>query len=354
MARIDVLLPVKNCAPFLAEAIDSVCNQQYTDWRLLVLDHGSTDGSDRIVEQFAERDRRVQLHRLPHLNGLAALLNAGLDLCDAQLVMRHDADDVCFPWRMPYTLSAFARAPNAVAIGSQVELIDARSRTIGALRLPTGAARITAGCFFRNPVCHPSVTFHLAAARRLGVRYGIDFLQVADPGDSMRVDGLVEDYLLFGQLALLGKCQNLPTPLIRYRWHENNVSKLRYREQMALSLRVSRFLARSYSALHHLPYFDPAPFCNHGSRLFDMGAQRDFDLQFMQMQECLQQQLGASEDLSRELHFRRVLAHRTVPRMLARYWRFKRREQLESGEWYTVRSWLLHQFTGRANLPAEP
>ena len=44
MAAIDVMMPVKNGLPFLPEAIDSIRNQSFADWRLLVLDHGSTDG----------------------------------------------------------------------------------------------------------------------------------------------------------------------------------------------------------------------------------------------------------------------------------------------------------------------
>ena len=45
MATIDVLMPVRNGMPFLAEAIDSIRKQTFSDWRLLVLDHGSSDGS---------------------------------------------------------------------------------------------------------------------------------------------------------------------------------------------------------------------------------------------------------------------------------------------------------------------
>ena len=59
MATFDVLLPVKNGIDYLAEAIDSICQQTFKDWRLLVLDHGSTDGSLELAQRYAEQDPRI-------------------------------------------------------------------------------------------------------------------------------------------------------------------------------------------------------------------------------------------------------------------------------------------------------
>ena len=52
MAKIDILLPVKNGLDFLAESLDSICAQTFKDWRLLVLDHGSTDGSRELAQAY--------------------------------------------------------------------------------------------------------------------------------------------------------------------------------------------------------------------------------------------------------------------------------------------------------------
>jgi glycosyltransferase involved in cell wall biosynthesis len=56
VAAIDVLTPVRNGMPFLAEAIDSIRRQTFFDWRLLVLDHGSADGSLELAQQFLPMD----------------------------------------------------------------------------------------------------------------------------------------------------------------------------------------------------------------------------------------------------------------------------------------------------------
>ncbi len=348
MATIDVLLPVKDGLPYLAASLDSVCRQSYRDWRLLVLDHGSCDGSLALARRYAETDRRIEVHCFPDADGLSGLLNRGLARCDARYVMRHDADDVCLPYRMRASLDAFARHPDVLVVGGLAEVIDAGGCHGGRLRLPVGIGRVSAASFFRNPFVHPALMMDLAGAARLGARYGIDFLRAAPLAAPMQVRGLAEDYLLFGQLAILGRCINLPQQLIRYRWHGNNLSVTRFDEQMRISLDISRFLARSFCALHGLPRFDPAPFCNHGGKVFDMGAERDFDHAFHDMAASLRRALGDSAQLRRELDFRHILANRSVPRMLGRFARFAAHNRGETGEWYAVKSWLLRAMPGKA------
>lgn len=346
MAMVDVLLPVKNCHAYLGEAIDSVCKQTFRDWRLLVLDHGSTDGSTELALSHAARDGRIKVHRLPEARGLSGLLNAGIALCDCRYLMRHDADDICLPTRIDVAVRALQAYPGKVVVGGQAELINGAGKTVGAMHLPLGSARVTAATFFRNPMLHPALLLDFAASERLGARYGRDFLRVLPPEQSMAVDALAEDYFLFGQLAMLGKCVNIPDYLIRYRWHDSNVSVLRFDEQMRLSLKISRFLARNFCTMHGVPAFDPAPFCNHGGKVFDMGEQREFDDEFAVMEATLQQLLGASDELARELTYRYVLATRNVPRMLLRYGWFRACHRPETGDWYAVKSWLLRHLPG--------
>src|SRR5688572_3354138 len=99
MAAIDVLMPVKNAGPYLSEAIESVIGQTVTDWRLLVLDHGSTDGSLEIAYAAAERDRRIEVFEFPTAEGLSGLLNQGLAQAHGRYVLRQDADDLSVPTR---------------------------------------------------------------------------------------------------------------------------------------------------------------------------------------------------------------------------------------------------------------
>ncbi|KQQ46344.1 glycosyl transferase [Duganella sp. Leaf126] len=356
MAKIDVLLPVKNGVEFLAESLDSVQAQTFRDWRLLVLDHGSTDGSLEMAAAYAARDPRIEVHPFPEAKGLSGLLNCGLDAANAEFVMRHDADDICLPDRMAVTLAAFEADPDCVAIGGQAEVMDGAGNKIGVMSVPVGRARVTAASLFRNPVAHPTAMLRLGALRALGARYGNDFLQALPQAQSMEVSHLAEDYFLFGQLAVLGKCNNVPQQLLRYRWHGNNVSAVKFMDQTALSLAISRFLARSFCARHQLPAFDPAPFVNHGGLLLEVEGQGNLDAAFDRMAAVLQRGMGGSPGLVRELDYRRVLASRNPLALVWRYYRFSRVHAAETGEWNAVRSWLVRALPGkrRMRVAAQP
>ena len=350
MARIDILLPVRNGLPYLGAAIDSIRRQSVKDWRLLILDHGSSDGSTELAARHADADRRIELFEYPHADGLAELLNWGLAQCDGRYVMRHDADDLCLPDRMARTLAGFRQHPGVAVISGEAELIDAQDVPIGELRLPMGSARLSAASLFRNPISHPALTMDRVVIGRLGAHYGGDFLGVLPAEECPQISGLAEDYLMFGQLALLGLCINLGKPLIRYRWHAANVSSMRAQEQMQLSLQISRFLARAFCRMHDVPLFDPAPFCNHGGQLLDLQHGPNYDAEFHTMALSLRRGLGATPQLERELRYRHTLAHRSTPYMLLRYARFRQQYPAETGEWLTLRSWLLRQLPGRALL----
>ena len=354
MARIDILLPVKNGEDYLAEAIDSVLAQTVTDWRLLVLDHGSTDGTCDMVAAYQARDPRIKLHSFPQAQGLSGLLNCGLDIADCEFVMRHDADDICLPDRIAVSLAAFEALPDCIAIGGQADVIDGAGNHIGELNLPVGVARVGAASLFRNPVSHPATMLRFDQVRKLGIRYGIDFLNVLPEHQRINVPALAEDYFLFGQLGVLGKVANLPNKLLRYRWHGNNVSITRYAEQMDVSLAISRSLVRSFCTIHGLPWFDPAPFCNHGGILFDVGGQKNFDVEFEQMAHAVRRGFGASAEVERELEYRKAISTRSAAALLWRYNRFRQANVPEGNEWNAVRGWVVRRLPGKRRISVSP
>jgi hypothetical protein len=360
MATFDVLLPVKDGIAFLAEALDSIVAQTFRDWRLIVLDHGSTDGSVELAAAYAERDARIVVRAFPEAQGLSGLLNCGLDLCDCKYVLRQDADDVSLPERMAVLARAFEADGALVVAGSLGDVIDARGKTIGQIDMPTGAHGIAAGALFRTPVCHPAAALRLSALHRLGtasgvaVRYGVDFIGAVPRARRLRVPALAEDYFLFGQLALLARCVNLDRKLIQYRWHGANVGATRHQAQMQVALDISRSLAESVAILHGVEQCDPAPFCNHGERLFEIDGRSDFSDGDELLGTVLRKLVPASAELERELAFRRVLARRDRATMAARFCSFAARYGARPAESRTVRSWLLRGWQKQAILRLTP
>lgn len=354
MAVIDVVMPVKNGKPYLEASVASILNQTFRDWRMLVLDHGSSDGSFEYMAGLAETDKRIEVMQFPEEVSFSEMLNAGLALCDSKFVMRHDADDISLPQRMARMVQAFEDDPALVCAGSLGEIINGQDRVVGRLDMPVEEGAYAPLSLFRIPSCHPAVCFRLDSLQRFGARYGSDFLGVLPGHRRLTVPSLAEDYFLFGQLALLGKCVNLKERLIQYRWHGQNVSKTKAMDQLRMALDISRTLAQSFAAMHGTAEFDPAPFCNHGERLFLIGQETDFREQFEAMRQALVKALPPSPGLTRELAFRKVLADRRSTAMGSSYLAFAARHGLRPSEWHTVKSWLAGGYRRQALLQIAP
>src|SRR5579871_2870885 len=95
---VSVLLPVYNGERFLAAAVRSVLEQTFSDFELIAIDDGSTDGSRAILEDFARRDARVRVISRPN-SGIVGALNDALAQARGEFAARMDADDLCLSGR---------------------------------------------------------------------------------------------------------------------------------------------------------------------------------------------------------------------------------------------------------------
>lgn len=172
MAAVDVLLPVRDAAGTLAEALASVRAQTFADFRCLVLDDGSRDSSAAVAEEVAAGDPRFELHRLPR-RGLVVALNEGIARLRAPLVARIDADDRMCPERLELQAAHLRDHPDVDVVSSRVEFFgDPLSAEMAAYRdwlnsLLTHDA-IVGDLFVEAPLPHPSVTMRSASLRAIG------------------------------------------------------------------------------------------------------------------------------------------------------------------------------------------
>src|SRR3954453_10350328 len=93
---VTVLMPAYNAGPYIREAIDSILQQTFTDFELLIINDGSTDDSINIIKSF--KDTRITLIDRQNI-GLIESLNEGLNIAKGEIIARMDADDVCLPAR---------------------------------------------------------------------------------------------------------------------------------------------------------------------------------------------------------------------------------------------------------------
>lgn len=119
MSRLDVWLPAFNAEATLGAALRSMVRQTFRDWRLWLVDDGSTDRTAEIADGFAARDPRIRVRRVRH-GGLVAALRAAAAVSDAPRFARMDADDVAHARRFELQLA------------SRADVVAARTRLLGA------------------------------------------------------------------------------------------------------------------------------------------------------------------------------------------------------------------------------
>jgi len=131
-AAVDVLVPVYNAAHTLVEAIRTIQEQSIRDIRLIVIDDGSTDQSLALIKGIAAQDARVLVLQKAH-SGIVDALNLGLPVCTADLVARHDADDLADPDRFARQMNYLLEHPECVAVSCFARHIDNAGIPIGTI-----------------------------------------------------------------------------------------------------------------------------------------------------------------------------------------------------------------------------
>ena len=200
---VTVLMPVHNAEKHLAEAVESILNQTFSDFELLCVDDGSTDTSPEILARYAGKDDRIRIIRNEKNNGIALSLNRGLKEAHTDLIARMDSDDASLPTRLALQVAFMAANPDVLISSGGMALYE----TDMCISLPTDDATIRIHLLWKSPFCHPAVIFRRTPVLEAG---GYDTAAIP-----------AEDYELWTRLAAARgwRFANLDTVLLRYRTH---------------------------------------------------------------------------------------------------------------------------------------
>ena len=123
MPLVSVIMPVYNGEKFLAEAIESILAQTFTDFELIIVDDGSTDGSVAIIRDCEKRDIRVRSLRFERNMGAAQARNRGLDAARGEFVTGMDCDDISLPQRLGKQVAYLQAHPEIGALGVSAQVV---------------------------------------------------------------------------------------------------------------------------------------------------------------------------------------------------------------------------------------
>ncbi len=127
--KITIAIPVYNAELYLSQAIKSVLDQSYKEFKLIIINDGSSDNSMKIAREF--NDSRIKIIDDNLNKGLQYRLNQIIKLTDTPFLARMDADDIMHPERIKKQIEVFEEYPEIDVLGTNAYTIDGDNNVVG-------------------------------------------------------------------------------------------------------------------------------------------------------------------------------------------------------------------------------
>ena len=202
---VSVIMPVYNCEAFIGEAIESILNQSFKDFELIIIDDCSTDDTLKLASIYD--DQRIIIIKKNKNSGYITSLNMAIEIAKGDFIARMDGDDVCDSTRLEKQIGFLTLNKDVAVCGTWYHMI----LTNNIIKNPVGHDDIKVALLDYCAFGHPTIMFRGSFIRENKLFYDEGFYPA-------------EDYELWTRISLLGKMANLPEPLLFYRSHENQVS----------------------------------------------------------------------------------------------------------------------------------
>ena len=217
--KLAVILPAYNAENFIAECLESLLNQTFSDFCILAVNDASTDNTGKILETYAAKDARLRIYHFSENQGEPAVMQFAMDMLNymnVEYVARMDADDICVPHRFEKQVQYLDEHPEIDILGSNALLFN-NGQTDKATKvstLPLLDKDIKAHfSLARDNIINPSSMWRHSSIKDLPINYA----QTAT----------APDFHMWVQCALHKKTfANLPEPLLLYRIHQAQASKI--------------------------------------------------------------------------------------------------------------------------------
>lgn len=210
---VSILMPAFNAEKYIAQAIESILDQSFAEFELIILNDGSIDDTRAIIKRF--QDQRIRLIDLQKNQGLVKVRNRLVEEARGKYIAFLDADDIALPHRLKLQVDFLNLDTADLCGGSYYSFYESKGKTKSSKERYTDAD-IRALITISSPLCNPAVMGKAEMFKKFPYRSGKDY---------------AEDYSLWAELALAGyRFANLPEKLITYRIHDKQTSQLQNAE----------------------------------------------------------------------------------------------------------------------------
>lgn len=228
MPCVSVVMPVFNAGFFVQQAVSSVLAQTFTDFELIIVDDGSTDGCLDFLEQ--TDDARIRVLRHTVNSGGRQIRNRAIEAASGKLIAIADADDMAHPLRFEMQARFLEGSPDVSLVAGATQLFG-DTDTVGRTSWPvTSHAGLTLGLRYGPSFYHGSVMVRTEALREIG---------------GYRDVPAAQDYDMYARLLMAGhRFAALTQVVLVYRNHPGGISKTRASDAKSLLRATSARLRR--------------------------------------------------------------------------------------------------------------
>lgn len=209
--RVSVIMPAFNREKYIAESIESVLEQTFKDFELIVIDDGSTDTTLTVAETFAS-DPRVQIVRNEKHLGIAGTRNRALELARGEYIAPLDSDDVWLDReKLAKQIAYLDSHPECGLVGGAIRHIDTAGKTLKTVVFEQTDADLRNNILQHNPFPQSTLMYRKKAILEAGA-YSTEY-QVCD------------DYNLWLAVGTKNSLANFPDVFTGYRIHDGNITR---------------------------------------------------------------------------------------------------------------------------------
>jgi glycosyltransferase involved in cell wall biosynthesis len=206
LPKVTALISAYNSSGYIQAAVQSILDQTFKDFELIIIDDGSTDDTLAQLGQFTDPRIRLVIH--PHNQGLIRSLNEGIEMATGEYIARMDADDIAVLDRFEHQVAFLDANPRIGVLGGLMKWLHNHEL----IPKPVTHHGIRCWQMFYTSLCHPTIMMRTQILHDHGIRYDEQFPHA-------------EDYELWDRMGQVTQLANLPQCVHYYRAHEGQVSR---------------------------------------------------------------------------------------------------------------------------------
>lgn len=215
--KVSVVMGVYNGEKHLAEAIESILQQTFSDFEFIIVNDGSTDQTADILDNYASQDNRIIVISNKKNGGVAASINSGQEVARGEYIARMDGDDISLPQRFERQVNFMDANPHIGISGTFIKLFGQVEHYPQA---PLTDADIKCSLFLRATMSHSSVIIRKQVLQVHNIQYDEQYW-------------VTQDYKFWVDAAPYTLFANIPEILLYYRVHNTQISSRKNQEQYA-------------------------------------------------------------------------------------------------------------------------